>query len=140
MTLTALLEQHPDLAYNQGDPVFRRSVWGPFFGNLHGNKVIYRERFICLARIDDLEIDDKGVRGTVVPLVYLFTYPHLRIPARPWRFGGSWAHMWQTGNKLGQPYAGWTIWPEPPLVRAVEHLIAQDATEGALELIRGIED
>jgi hypothetical protein len=140
MHLSDLLQKHPDLAYNEGDPVFRRSVWGPFFGNLHENKVIYRERFICLAQIDDLEMDEKGVRGTVVQLVYLFTYPHLRTPPRPWRFGGSWKYMWQSGNSLGQPYAGWTIWPEPSLIKGVEHLIANEDHEGALELIRGCEE
>jgi len=137
MRLKELLEKHPDLRINQGDATFRRSVWGPFFENLHENKVIYRERFICLARIDDLKITDGGVGGTVVPLVYLFTYPDLRIPEEPWYFGGSWAHMRQSTCSLGQPYAGWTIWPEPGLIRAVESLISKDDAEGALELIRG---
>ena len=137
MRLKDLLEKHPDLRTNHGDAAFRRSVWAPFFENLHENKVIYRERFICLARIDDLKITDGGVGGTVVPLVYLFTYPDLRTPEEPWHFGGSWAYMWQSNSSLGQPYAGWTIWPEPELIRAVEFLLAKDDGEGALELIRG---
>ena len=137
MTLKELLEKHPELRINQGDPVFRRSVWGPFFENLHETKVIYRERFICLARIDDLQITEGGVGGTDVPLRYLFTYPELRTPEEPWHFGGSWAYMRQGQGTLSQPYAGWTIWPEPTLVRAVEYLVSRDDDEGALELIRG---
>lgn len=95
MTLKALLENYPDkkLTYNHGDPVFRRSVWEPFFQNLHENKVIYRERFVCLARLDDLETDESGVRALVVPLNYFYTREGLRLPPKPWRFGGSWQHM-----------------------------------------------
>ena len=81
-------KKHPDLRCTYGDPVFRRSVWAPFFENILEGKVIYREKFICLARIDDLEIDEYGVRGIVVPLQFLFQYPHLITPSRPWRFGG----------------------------------------------------
>lgn len=130
-----LVERHPDLQGNQGDPIFRRSVWAPFFENLHENKVIYRERFVFLAHVDELEIDDKGVRGTVVPIQFLYADPYLVIPTTPWSFGGSWAHMCQFGSGIGQPYAGWTIWPEAARVRAVEVLLAKDDAEGALELL-----
>lgn len=141
MKLKDLLTQYPDqgLHINQGDPVFRRSIWAPFFENLHENKVIYRERFICLARIDDLEITDGGVGGTVVPLHYIHVPHYINRLPESWHFGGSWAYMWQAGSSLGQPYASWTIWPEPALIRAVESLIAKDDAEGALELIRGSE-
>jgi len=135
MTLIQLLEQHPELRTNKGDPVFRHSVWAPYFRNLHEGKVLYRERFICIARIDDLKITEGGVGGTVVPLQYIYSYPHLRLPERPWHFGGSWEHMWQHDNCLGMPYANWTIWPEPSLVRAVESLASKGDIEGALELI-----
>jgi len=135
MSLIELLDKHPDLRTNQGDADFRRSVWGPFFESLHENKVIYRERFICLARIDDLKITEGGVGGTVVPLVYLFTYPDLNLPERPWQFGGSWSRMRQSNSSLGQPYAGWTIWPEAERVKAIENLLSKDDIEGALELI-----
>ena len=139
MTLKELLQKYPDrdLESNEGDPVFRRSVWEAFFRNLYVNKVIYREKFICLARIDDLQSTEGGVRGTVVPLRFLFQYPHLNTPSRPWRFGGSWADMWQGEHTLGQPYAGWTIWPEEERVRAIEALLAKDDVDEALELIRG---
>ncbi len=140
VSLIELLDKHPDLSTNNGDPIFRRSLWGPLFENLHENKVIYRERFICLARIDDLKITERGIIGTVVPLVYLFTYPDLNLPERPWHFGGSWARMRQSKSSLGQPYAGWTIWPEASLIRAVEFLLAKGDTVGALELVQGSEE
>jgi hypothetical protein len=136
MTLKELQIKHPDLRTNSGDPVFRRSVWSPFFENLHEGKVIYRERFICLARIDDLEITDGGVGGTVVPLVYLYVPHYINKPPGTWHFGGSWRHMWQSENTLGQPYAGWSIWPEPSLIKAVESLISKNDVDGALELIQ----
>jgi hypothetical protein len=136
MTLKELQKKHPDLRYDYGDPVFRRSVWAPFFENLHESKVIYRERFICLARIDDLEMDERGVRGTVLPLQFFRTYPHLIVPSRPWRFGGSWEHMWQGDRTLGQPYASWTIWPEAKLVRAIEKLLAKEDVSGALKRLK----
>lgn len=137
MSLKGLLQQYPDrgLQSNQGDPDFRRSVWAPFFENLHQGKVIYRERFICLARIEGLKLDERGVRGTVVPLQVFFTYPGIVPPAKPWYFGGSWARMMQLDGALAQPYAGWTIWPEAGRLRAVEHLLENGDPEGALELI-----
>lgn len=137
MTLKDLLTKYPDkkLNYNHGDPVFRRSVWEPFFQNLHENKVIYRERFVCLARLEDLETDEHGVRGQVVPLNYFYTREGLRLPSKPWRFGGSWEHMWQGNYWLAQPYAGWCLWPEPARVRAIEKLLAKEDREGAMELV-----
>ena len=135
MTLKQLQKRHPDLRNNYGDPLFRRSVWAPFFENLHENKVIYREKFICLARLDDLEIDERGVRGTVVPLHFLRTYPHRITPSLPWHFGGTWENMCQGDRALGQPYASWTIWPEPELIRAIEKLLAKEDIEGAMKLL-----
>jgi hypothetical protein len=140
MTLRELLKKHPDLSSNQGDPIFRRSVWAPFFENLHENKIIYRERFICLANLEDLEIDDRGVRGTVVPLNFFYTREGLRLPPRPWKFAGAWAHMMQGDGCLSQPYVTWTIWPEVERVRAIETLLSRNDSEGALELIYGAEE
>jgi len=136
MTLKELQKKHPELRNNYGDPVFRRSVWAPFFENLHESKVIYREKFICFARIDDMKIDERGVRGTIVPLVFLRTFPHRITPSRSWRFGGSWENMWQGDRTLGQPYASWTIWPELKLIRAVEKLLAKDDVGGAMKLLK----
>ena len=70
MRLNDLLAKYPGPALqgSGGDAVFRRSVWTPFFENLHENKVIYRERFICLVRIENIRITDIGVGGLIVPL------------------------------------------------------------------------
>lgn len=135
MTLRELLKKHPDLSSNHGDPVFRRSVWAPFFQSLHENKVIYRERFVCLARLDDLETDERGVRGTVVPLRYLHVPHYILVPSDSWRFGGSWEYMCQGADCLSQPYASWSVWPEAKRVEAIEKLLSKEDVEGAMELI-----
>lgn len=139
MKLSDLLIKYPEqsLQSNCGDPVFRRSVWAPFFENLHEDKVIYGERFLCLARIENLTLTEKGVRGLVVPLNFFYLSSIRRVPDKPWGFGGVWKDMSQGNGCLRQIYAGWTIWPEPERVRAVETLLSRDDAEGAIQLIRG---
>jgi hypothetical protein len=111
-------------------------VWTPFFKNLHEGKVIYRERFICLARIEYLRLTEIGVGGLVVPLKYLYIPSYLHsVPQKGWGFGGGWQHMSQGDGTLRDIYAGWTIWPEAERVRAIETLLNRDDTEGALELL-----
>lgn len=138
MKLKDLLEKYPapSLQHGNGDAAFRRSVWAPFFENLYENKVVYRERFICLARIENLRITDIGVGGLVVPLKYLYVPDYIRgAPKTSWGFGGGWAHMRQVNGTLGCTYSGWTIWPEAERVRAIETLLSRDDAEGALELL-----
>ena len=91
MRLNDLLAKYPGPALqgNNGDAVLRRSVWSPFFENLHENKVIYCERFICLARIENLRITDIGVGGLIVPLKYLYVPDYIHgAPKKSWGFGG----------------------------------------------------
>jgi hypothetical protein len=138
MKLNDLRSKHSAdaLRASKGDPSFRRSVWAPFFENLHEGKVIYRERFICLARIENLAITDIGVGGLITPLKYLYVPSYIRAaPDKSWGFGGGWAHMTQGDGTLGCNYAGWSIWPEAERVRAVETLLARGDEEGALELL-----
>lgn len=138
MKLKDLLEKYPapSLQHGNGDAAFRCSVWTPFFENLYENKVVYRERFICLARIENLRITDIGVGGLVVPLKYLYVPDYIRgVPKASWGFGGGWAHMRQGNGTLGCIYSGWTIWPEAERVRAIETLLSRDDAEGALELL-----
>ncbi|MEI7774968.1 MAG: hypothetical protein WCK17_09340 [Verrucomicrobiota bacterium] len=138
MKLKNLLDKYPPktLTSNNGDPAFRRSVWGPFFENLYEDKLIYRERFICLAKIENLNLTDQGVTGSVVPLHFIRIPRGLPAPRfNRWGFGGTWAHMFQVNGYLTQPYAGWSVWPEADRVRAIEGLLAHNDTEGALELL-----
>jgi hypothetical protein len=139
MKLSDLLKNHPAQALqsNSGDPVLRRAVWAPFFENLYENKLIYAEKFICLARIDALFIDDRGVGGIVVPLDYLHVPRGFPPPSEPWGFCGGWAHMTQGTGYLSQPYASWAVWPEAERVRAIEKLLSRGDPEGALEILDG---
>ncbi len=137
MKLNDLFTKYPARALQacDGDPAFRRLVWAPFLENLHESKVIYRERFVCLARIDDLQITDLGIKGIIVPLNYIHLPTRFHLSFKTWHFGGTWAHMTQGNGYLSQPYAGWAIWPEAERVRAIETLLSRDDAEGALELI-----
>lgn len=139
MRLDELLAKYPapSLQASNGDAKFRRSVWAPFFENLYENKVIYRERFVCMARIENLEITDIGVGGLIVPLTYLYVPEYIRgAPKKAWGFGGGWAHMTQGDGNLGCKYSGWTIWPEAERVRTIEALLSKGDVEGALEYHR----
>jgi hypothetical protein len=138
MKLNDLLHQHTAAALqaSKGDPALRRSVWAPFFETLHENKVVYRERFVCLGRIENLRITDTGIGGLIVPLRYLYIPQYIHsVPKTGWGFGGGWTEMRQAGSKIGCPYSGWAIWPEAARVRAVETLLLRGDVDGALELL-----
>jgi hypothetical protein len=138
MKLNDLLQKQPApaLKASNGDPAFRRSMWAQFFENLHESKVVYRERFLCLARIENLRITDIGIGGLIVPLKYLYIPKYIHsVPKSSWGFGGGWADMTQVGSTLGCKYSGWSIWPERERVRGVETLLSHDDVQGALELL-----
>lgn len=102
-----------------GDLRFR--IFSPFLKDLSGRKIVYHEKFVCIAAIQDVEITPQHFLATATLLLHIEQGSRpLFPPRRPWKFGGSWEHMTLSGQHFHVPYVGWSIWPEAELVEVVE--------------------
>ena len=89
-----------ELQYSEGDSTIRFRAFSPFFQNLHEGKVIYCEKFMCIARLDDLTITPERLSAKAVPVTPIVRtgVPESRIqryttPQKPWNIGMQWSWM-----------------------------------------------
>jgi hypothetical protein len=102
------------------------------FENLFENKASYREKFIGLVRLENVEIRPDFFSATAVPQLEVTpSFLSAKVlergclmPTEPWSFGGDLDYdgLLNHNKMFGGAYAGWTIWIEPDLIRAVELL------------------
>ena len=130
-----------ELQYSEGDSAIRFRAFSPFFQNLHEGKVIYCQKFMCIARLDDLTITPERLSAKAVPVTPIVRtgMPESLIqrytpPLKPWNIGMQWSWMMLANGGLGNPYVGWTVWPEVERVQAVEKLIESGDLEGIMKL------
>ena len=116
----------------------------PSLANLFEKKVIYRERFIYVVRLENVEISPGGFSATAVPLLGVAPYYLAqtmrerggRARTEQWRFGASWKCVTKCDDsEICSAYGGWTIWLKPDLVRAVELLLRAGLEEHAVRLL-----
>ena len=114
-----------------------------WFQNLFEGKAIYRERFIYVIRLEEVEITSWGFSATAVPIfgiIPFYLYDFMRAEdkplAQPWHFAGRWDSFTACNDtKMIAPYGGWTIWIKPDLVRAVELLLRAGLEKQAIKLL-----
>jgi hypothetical protein len=143
MRLTDLRSQYTDkeLRWSMGDQALRYRAFSPFFQNLHEGKVVYYEKFMCIARLDNLEITPEGIYALAVPVTPI---PRVGLPEnliksyitpeKPWRIGMRWEWMMMNVVSLGNSQVGWTVWPEAERVQAVEKLVEAGDLLGVMKL------
>lgn len=138
MTIDELRENYTadELSHFPGDGDLRYRLFSPLFADLFENKVIYRERFVCVVLLENIEINPEFFNATAIPLINIELSGEWRPepPSEPWEFGGVWSALCLWNKGISAPYASWTIWPEPDLVREVERLALDGEFELALEL------
>lgn len=138
MTIEELRRDYSEeeLSYFPGDGELRYRLFAPLFADLHENKVVYRERFVAVVRLENIKITPEFFEATAAPLINIEFSGDWKPepPAEPWTFGGVWSALCLLGSGISAPYAGWTIWPEPKLVPEVERLAQNGEFERALEL------
>lgn len=117
------------------DKTIKDSLWKHISRGLHQDKVIYREGFIGIVRLESIRLTDGGFSATAVPIVQIETDGCYHMPLEPWGFSASWELIWEQNGRFGARYVGWSFYPAANLVRAVEHLLEQDDAYGALELL-----
>lgn len=122
-----------------GDKEFRYQTFSPFFENLHENKIVYFERFICIAQIDNLIITPDSFKASAKPYLVCPRPDMPKFYSNPkakWSFGAKWEYVSLTENHFGT-YGMWTIWPEKDFVITIEYLLKNGHNEMVLDLLLG---
>lgn len=118
-----------------GDALLRFNILSPILMDLHESKVVYRERFVCVVSLQDVEISPTGFRATCRPFHPIDPEPASNPKLLDkWRCSSSWELMGVGVNSIGSPWAGWTIWPEKDLVKEVIQL----ASAGKFQSVRAL--
>lgn len=120
----------------------RYKLFSPLFLNLYENKVIYRERFTCIVKLEDINITPDHVRATANFHLLIDTgsaYRNKPIP-ETWTFGAAWQALRFVSNKEKTfnylaAYANWAIWTDPTFVEQAEKFVLDKNVEAALNLI-----
>jgi len=125
-----------ELSSMPGDGELRRNLFSPFLTDLHENKIIYYERFLCVAILKDIIITPELFEATAVSHIKIERPDgeHSYYPKKPcWTFGAAWPYMRLLGDHFGT-YGGWLIWTDKELVKTVEELARKKDFKTAYEL------
>ena len=132
MTLQEIKSKYTwhELSSIPGDSKLRHSLYSPLFNNLHEQKVVYRERFIGIMKLEDITITPERFEAKAIPFLLLERgagFDQYFFQQKHWTFGAIWSHIALSGDAIGSTYANWWIWTNPELVKAVEdHIIAKE--------------
>lgn len=126
-----------ELSKIPGDADFRFKTLSPILQNIYENKILYYERFMCVAVLEDIKITPERFEARAVPLIELKrlgSTPDGYYPEKPWTFGASWPHM-AVQNGYFTTYGGmWIAWTDKELVKTVEELAKKGDLKTALNL------
>jgi len=139
MTIPELKSNHSvsDLSSFPGDKQLRYDLFSPLLKNLFENKVVYHERFTGIIKLEDVVITPERFEATAIPYLLIEKSERLdRIFFRSpkWAFGSQWQYMRLIGDSINVPYANWSIWCEPYIVKKVEELTVKKMFREALNL------
>lgn len=116
-----------------GDREFRYKVLSPLFEKLYENKVVYYERFVCIAKLENIKITPERIHAIAVPqLLIKKGYGVNKIPDK-WDFSAPWEVITLAKNAMTF-YSGLSIWCDPVTVEKVEKLALERKFEEALNL------
>jgi len=110
-----------------GNEEAKYKAYKPLFENLYENKMIYEAKGICcIIQLKNLEISEKGISGTVVPIHIISNHYNLTI--EEWDFSTSWhLMMWSDLDTcIHIPYASYSLWFAERTIKRVEKLIAEN--------------
>jgi hypothetical protein len=128
--------------YNNGelpnfdsDKELRYKLVSPLFKNLYDNKVIYRERFIGIVQLEDIELTEDLFRATANGKLMIYKPSFIDYPIRKsWKFGCDWSALRLAENRLSS-YSSWTIWPDPEFVQNIEKLMIDKKVKEVLGML-----
>jgi hypothetical protein len=126
---------YKDLAGIPGDAELRLKLFAPILNDLYENKIVYYERFMCIAILENIQITPEYFQATATPYLKIKRV-HSRFPyypTKPWTFGAAWSVM-RLINDHFAGYGSWLVWTEKELVRTVEERVKKGDFESALQL------
>ena len=109
----------------------------PLFENLYENKMIYEANHgVCLIiQLKNLEITEKGISGTAVPIHIINNHNNLTI--EDWDFFTSWhLMMWSSLDTcIHIPYASFSLWFAERTIKRVEKFIAENRIDEVEDIL-----
>ena len=126
-----------ELSSIPGDGNFRSQLFTPILKDLYENKIVYYERFMCVATIENIEITPERFEATALPYITIEREgkPHLRRPlGKPWTFGCRWDWMTARDGHFSTYGGMWLFWTDKDLVKRVEELARNKEFEAAQNL------
>lgn len=127
MTIEELKTKYSEeeLSNFPGDKKLRYEMFAPLFNNLYEQKVIYCEKVLGIVRLDEITITPDLFKATAVPdrcVVRNNDLDDIFMELPKWTFSANWDWMRLIDESINVPYANWTIWTDPKLVKVVEKL------------------
>ena len=137
MNIAEINQKYPnnELASLPGDEELKRELFAPLLNNLFENKVVYHERFTCIARLDEIELlpDMFMAKVTALNLIEKGNKMDRLMPQNPWKFGAKWSYLRLINTSLAG-YGSWLIWTDPETVRKVELMTLSGDFKAALQM------
>ncbi len=127
-----------ELTHYPGDNQLRYEAFSPIFKNLYENKIVYYERFIGIIKVENVIISPERFSATAIPYLTIKRgnrYDNFFLKAENWNFSATWASMLLSDdNSISVPYANWSVWCDPELLKNVEEFVLNDKMDDALLL------
>lgn len=141
MTFEDLKKNYSEEALSSwpGDPELRRTLFAPMLENLYENKIVYYERLMCVARIEEMVItpEDFKAKATVHELVERQANSRMNLSRLNdgWYFGAKWEYLTYSNNSFGMPYTSVAFITDPDFVKMIETLLRENNHREAERLI-----
>ena len=137
MTLSQICEKYSakELQSMPGDAEFRYRIFSPILSNIFENKIVYYERFMCIAILEDIKITSESFYATAVPYLKIEREENssMYYPQKPWKIGVKWSYLTLHHNHFGT-YGGWSFWTDKVIVQKTEELARNREFDKAMEL------
>lgn len=108
----------------------------PLFQNLFEGDLVYFNKVTVLITAAII-LTEEGLFGRATKKVLISgedkTTIYDQLP-QTWSFQAPWNGIWFTSESVYSVYDGWTIWPDPELVKKVKELILSNRQDEALKI------
>jgi len=124
-----------EIGKSGGDGELHKELFTPFLTNIYENRIVYYERYMCVAILEDIKITPEKFEATAIPYLTIKTAgPAKYSPQKPWTFGSGWSYMTLNDSHFGTYGGMWLFWTDKELVKTVEELARKNHFEAALNL------
>ena len=124
-----------EIGRSGGDGELHRELFTPFLTDIFENKIVYYERFMCVAILENIKITPEKFEATAIPYLKIKSAgPAQYSPQKPWTFGSAWPYMTLHDGHFSTYGGLWLFWTDKELVKTVEELARKKEFEKAQEL------